>query len=164
MGSLDTLKTFPIGSILTRPEEEDVHYLQKIRQLPQNLRKLISSPTTSAFIRGLTKTYDVPPDKNPLVAFVVLQIVCGERTLSQLANTLATELRLAHGQSQKMAIEIEKELFAPVMLELNKHLTQQKKQSTVAENPLPSQAGGARNVLDLKSQPRPPLPPPIPRR
>lgn len=164
MTELELFKTYPIGSILIRPDSEDTHYLQQITALTPGLKSLIASPTTSAFIRGLTKTYDVPPDKNPWVAFVVLQIACGEKTLSQLANTLATELRLAHGQSQKMAIEIEKELFAPVMLELNKHLTQQKKQSTVAENPLPSQAGGARNVLDLKSQPRPPLPPPIPRR
>lgn len=173
MTELELFKTYPIGSILIRPDSEDTHYLQQITALTPGLKSLIASPTTSAFIRGLTKTYDVPPDKNPWVAFVVLQIACGEKTLTQLPNLLSTELQLVNNKAQQMAQEIEKELFVPVMLELNQYLAQQKTprrsassvgQAATGTAPSATAAGGAHNVLDLKSQPRPPLPPPIPRR
>ncbi len=163
MAELEVIKTYPIGSILTREESEDAQYLQKIKRLTPELRSFIASPKTSAFIRGLGKSYDVLPEKIPLIAFEVLQIAIGDRKTSQLIQDLSQELSLPLPEATQMAKEIE-ELFSPYMLSLN---SANQEQSNSTTHPLETpnlQAGGARNVLDLKTQNRPPVPPPIPSR
>lgn len=156
-------RSVPISSLLLLPTEKRMPYFDQLEIMPRNLRLLLFSPRTGAFIRGLTKVYNVPSEKAPTIALTVLKIAYGEKSLAQLASILSTELQLSNDKAQRIAQEIEKELFAPVMLELNQYLAQKKKAPTSPITTQP-QASGARNVLDLKSQSRPPLPPAIPNR
>lgn len=157
MDQLLEYKSVPFGSILTLPDDNWQNYIPRILALPQSLQKLIFSSRTGAFIRGTVKTYNAPLEKSPFVAFAILQIFLGEKKLTQLASTLTTELSISPDTAGKIAREIEKELFAPIALEFGQYL------SVTEKIPSP-QAGGARNVLDLKTQNRPPVPPPIPSR
>ncbi|MEX1997365.1 MAG: hypothetical protein WEA04_01680 [Candidatus Andersenbacteria bacterium] len=164
----DTYKSRPVGSLLTRERSEEERYLNELPDLPPSLISLLMSAKTGAFIRGLVRNYDLALEKAAMIAFMVLQISFGEKTLLQLSTMLASDLQLPLEKAQSMAQEIERELFAPIMLELNAYLTQKRKitggSTSTPVSSSPSAAGGARNVLDLKSQPRPPQPPAIPQR
>lgn len=161
MDRFEDFTSIPVGSLLDVPPERRRKYLSAIFALPTSLQDIVFQPRTGAFVRGFTKTYNVPVEKYSSIAFMILQTLIGESTVSRLSNLLSTQLQLPNDKAQAMAQEIEKELFVPVMLELNQYLAQQKAPAPPAATP---SAGGARNVLDLKSQPRPPLPPPIPKR
>lgn len=150
--------SYPIGSLLERPAPERTSYMEKIGQLPSPLQDILYSWQTGAYLRGLTKTHNLPLEQATSLAFIVTQISLGEKTLAQLASMLSTQLRVANDKAQQIAKEIERDLFAPLMLELNNYLLQKKK---TAASP-PNVARGVQNVIDLKNQPRPPVPPPIP--
>jgi hypothetical protein len=152
-------RSTPIGSLMDIPKDTSEKYFTFIFLTPSNIQSLLISARTGAFIRGLAKTYNIPIEKAPKIAFAVLQIALGEKTLAQLGSLLSTELPAPNDVAQKIANEIEKELFAPIALELNQYLAK-KKQATLASRPM----GGASNVLNLKNTPQPPPPPPIPKK
>lgn len=161
---MDPLLTIPVGSIATLSTEQSLTYAKQLSAInSRSVRDMITSSKSGAFIRGLTKTYNVPLEQAPRIALMILQIALGEKSLPQLTNLLSVELQIPNTMAQKMAGEIEQELFAPIMLELNQYLTQQQKPATAPQQPSNLSAGGARNVLDLKNKPQPPTPPPIPR-
>ncbi len=168
-------KSIPIGSLLLRDRPEEQRYMQRLAQLPNGLIDVLMSPTTAAYLRGLLKINGIPLEQAPIVAFAVLQICFGEKTLAQLSSMLSTELRLPHDKAQAVASEIERELFSPVLLELNQYLAQKRQAakspfrtevapfaSPLSAPPQPSApAREVKNVLDLKNQkPQPPKPPP----
>lgn len=187
MDQLLSLKSIPIGSILTRPESEDKRLLAGVKALSSGLNKLISAESTGAFIRGIEKSYDLPLGSAPKVAFSVLLITLGERSLAQLPALFSTELKIANDKAQQMAREIERDLFAPVALELNQYLAKQKKlatppqpspglrpagtprrsplqpTATPGESRFPRTPAPMPNILNLKDKRQPPAPPPIPR-
>lgn len=158
MNNIQTFKTIPIGALVSRPEEEDSKYTKKIPDLPPNIKTLISSERTGAYVRGLVKHHDLPEEKAPQIAFSVLQVALGEKQLAQLSSLLSSNVQISSDLSQKIADEIEKDLFAPVMLELNNYLAQKKKDSKST-----SPTEGMDNVVNLKDNPTPkksfPLPP-----
>lgn len=153
--SLLSYKTIPVGSLLTIPEEQESFYLGAIKMLPQQLKTLVTSERTGSYIRGVAKILDVSLEKTPPIAFMVLRVVIGEITLAQLGTVLATELQLPTDMAQAMAKDIEKELFGPVMIELNQYL--RSKQDGLAEAPMepPERTVSGPNVLDLRGG-RPP--------
>jgi len=149
-------KTVPFGSLVLLPDDVWPGYIPRILALPKSLQQLLFSPRTGAYIRGLTKTYNIPLEKAPLIALNVLRICLGEKQTVQLTQVLATDLQTAPGITQKMALDLEKDLFASVALDLNRGATK-------ATLPPPTNYSGARNVLDLKKD-NPPYPlPPRPR-
>lgn len=161
--SLFSFKTIPAGSLLIGSETNDAPYTGQLNILPDSLKKMLISERTGAYIRGLTKTYDVALEQAPQIAFMVLQIAVGEKPLGQLGGMISSELKLANDKAQKMATEIEKELFGPVMLEFNKYL-----QDTKAMKPgvMDKMRVAPQNVLNLKEVPKPPaapLPPAAPK-
>lgn len=161
--NISDYKTVPFGVISTlEPRQQQDVYLEKFFRVPKNTKKIITSTNTGSYIRGLVKTHKLQPEQAPQIAFAVLRVAVGEIALPKLATVLSSELKLANDKAQKIATEIEKDLFAPVALELNEYLAKQK-QSQGAGQTKRAQDAGASNVLNLKNTPKPPRPPQIPK-
>lgn len=156
----EILDSVPLTCLITVTEDKNrLHYIEAALNTPQTISRMLSSPKTGAYIRGLIKTHDLPENTAPLVAFVVLRIAIGELRLNTIKETLVSELNTSPEQAQKIAVELERDLFAPIAQELNQSLALSS-QSPATRSPHPS---GARNVLDLKQQKKIPAPPPLPR-
>lgn len=156
MVNLDNYKTIPIGSLLTVEESISDHYLEKLANLPKGLVTLVLSSTTGAFLKGVARTNNFEVSLVPSLAFAVLRVAMGDVALAQLGSVISSELKMANDKAQRIAQEIEKELFAPVMLELNQFLSRQKQQPKMPIAQAP-------NVINLKNQsptqrPTPPKP------
>ncbi|MFH1353860.1 MAG: hypothetical protein ABIH36_01105 [bacterium] len=151
----------PLGSVLTRPPLEQDQLIEKSFTLPRPVKSLFNAERTGAYIIGLAKAYRLSTDQAHSIALMILTVGLGEKTLAQLASLLSTELKLSNDKAQKMAREIEEDLFGPVMKELEEYWQRQKSGPPAPE----ASAGetGARNVLNLKEQKKPPAPPPMPR-
>lgn len=85
----------------------------------------------------------------------MVQIFVGEKNFAQLPAMLSTELQLPNDKAQKMAAEIEKDVFGPVRGELDEFLRTQKQGKGSIALRLPSVAQGKernslQNVLNLK--------------
>lgn len=165
-------KSKPLGSVLTRPSTEQDRLIEKSFTLPRSVRNLFVSERTGAYIIGLAKAYKLSTDHAPVIAFIVLRIGFGDKVLAQLPSLLSTELKLPNDKAQKMAREIEEDLFGPVRKELEEYWRRQKSGPPVGRGslaggpPAPEASAGetgARNVLDLKKERKPPAPPPMPR-
>lgn len=144
-------QSVPVGAIQTLEESKRGFYIAKSLETPKKVQDILFSNETSAFVRGLVKSYDIDINLSPKIALAILFIAIGEKTLAQLPAILSTELKLPNDKAQKMAVEIEKDVFGPVRGELEEFLRQQ-------SNPprkVPSSAGttGIRNVLNLKELP-----------
>lgn len=146
------LESIPIASIVSRPESEDEWFLSAVNKLPSQLKALASSEKTGAYIRGILKSYDIEQQKIPQFSFIIMQIIIGTKKLSDLGGLLSAELRIANDKAQKMAAELEHDLFAPVAGELNDYLAKRNREMKKIENKATGnpRAAGATNVLDLK--------------
>ncbi|MDP3997214.1 MAG: hypothetical protein Q8P73_01805 [bacterium] len=158
--------SIPIESLLSRDVVEEKKYINALNSVSGPLRSIIFSARTGAYLRGVGKTYSVSPALISSLSFIVLKICFGEITLSRLSVVLSSELKLSMDKAQKMALEIERDLFAPVMMEL-RTVNTAKSVNTVnsapANNKTVSGSMGLRNVLDLKKQQSPPRPPAMPK-
>lgn len=151
-----SFETYPIGAGMAQPIERWDEICELVNLIPRSARNMISSPRTAAFIRGIAKTHNLQTEQGPSIAYAVLQVVLGEKTLAQLSSLLSSDLKIANDKAQAIASEIEKELFAPIMLEYNKFMQSRKAQ--------PKQSlGGAMNVLNLKTTSKPSTSPGITR-
>ncbi|MBI3255999.1 MAG: hypothetical protein HYZ63_03440 [Candidatus Andersenbacteria bacterium] len=142
----------PNGSLLTISELDRLPYIEGIVAMPASVHKIISSSATGSYIRGLAKTFNLPPTAASQIALQVLAVATGLKRLADLAGLLSSVLKIANDKAQAIATDIEKELFAPVMLDFNKYLQTRK---TAAPQP----TGGAMNVLNLKKPPSLPTQP-----
>lgn len=133
MTDFKTLKTIPIHSLLNFPQEQSDRYLEKWFRLPASVKSMLSSPRTGAFVRGLAVNYGIALDQAWLVANIVLMVCLGELETEQLPSTIQHEFKIDGIKAAKMAHEIERELLAPVMLDLNRYLSQKK--SSQVEHP-----------------------------
>lgn len=167
MATTDTVFSIPAHSLIKMIDENYRHsYLALAIGAPKNVADLLFSPKTGAYIQGVVKAYDLPEDVAPQIAFGVLRVSLGLIPLANFAATLSSELKVANDVAQKMAAELEHDLFAPVAGELNTYLETRKLETRKLENKATGdpRAAGASNVLDLKNKPQPPVPPPIPPR
>lgn len=162
--NFDIYKSIPVGSLVDFETTDDSKYLADFPNMPTSLINLIMSPQTGAYVRGTLKTNEVELSKTPRLAFIILRIATGEITLAKLAAVISSELQIANDKAQEMAREIEHDLIAPVAMELNQYLENRKKEKKTTDNKATGspQAAGAKNVLDLKKQTRPPRPPQMP--
>ncbi len=152
----------PLGSLLTRPPLEQDRLIEKSFTFPRSVKSLLTAERTGAYIIGLAKAYKLSISQAHSIAFMVLTVGLGEKKLAQLPSLLSTELRLPNDAAQKMAREIEEDLFGPVRKELEeywrKNPPSSRQSGTLARQ---GSEGGVRNVLNLKEQKRPPVPPPM---
>lgn len=155
-------KSKPLGSVLTRPPVEQDRLIERSFTLPRSVKNLFVSEKTGAYIIGLAKAYKLSTGYAPVIAFIVLRVGFGDKTLAQLPSLLSTELKLPNDKAQAMAREIEQDLFGPVRKELEEYWRKGAgKMSPLVPEAMVGKAG-ARNVLNLKEQKRPPVPPPMP--
>ncbi|MEO6077212.1 MAG: hypothetical protein ABIP54_00305, partial [Candidatus Andersenbacteria bacterium] len=117
MSELNNYKSTPIGSLITKTNEEGEHYIQKMMVMPPKLVTLLMSSNTGAYVVGLMRAYKLEPSLGSVVAFNILKIVHGDLALDQLAITLAPELQLTIENSIKIASEIDQDIFAPIQSE-----------------------------------------------
>lgn len=153
--AFEEFESTPNGSLLTITEFERPPYIKGMVAMPDSVHKMVSSPSTGSYIRGLTKTFNLPPTAASQIALQVLAVAAGLKRLADLAGLLSSVLKIANDKAQAIAGDIEKELFGPVMLDFNKYLQAKK---TAPEKP----TGGAMNVLNLKKPLAPPLQAPKP--
>lgn len=153
------MSLIPLSSLVNRPQDEE-RFLTQLSYLPSELKKIVGSTKTAIYITGLLKNYTLPPEKGGALAFIILEIAFAEKTMAQLSSIISTELQLPSDRAQKMASEIERDLFAPIILEYNQFVASKKNQTGTSVTS--AEDSGAHNVLDLKAQPKAPLPPPMP--
>lgn len=158
---MDSFYVMPVGSIYSRPEQASVGYLDIIEELPIAIKGMISSVETVSYIKGLSRAYDTSEEGQAAIAFAILEITIGKKTTTQLSAILSTELKLPNNKAQKMALEIEHDIFGPIKRELDMFLQQQKIKGASATNitaPTPLNPASTRqrtlyqpqNVLNLK--------------
>ncbi|MDA1168767.1 MAG: hypothetical protein O3A36_00320 [bacterium] len=137
---MDTFQLYPIGSILSRPEEATQGYLDIVSLLPQNIKDILAAPNSAAFVLGIVKSYNISEAQAPSIAFEILEVAIGKKTFAQLSGVFVAELGLAPDQAQKMALEIEKDIFGPIKGELDEFLRGQKGSETTPSiaSPQPS--------------------------
>lgn len=152
--------TVPIGSLVLHDLAEADRYMNFLSALTPGLVNIVMSDTVGAFLRGLAKEFGLPNENVPQLAFAVLRVAVGEIELPKLGATLSSELKLPNDKAQAMAKEIEKELFSPVMLELNQWLEKQKQATSTKAS---AAKAGARNIVDLKHQSPKQPPGPLPK-
>ncbi len=158
MNDFDILVSIPSGSMMSRPQHEATALIQSSGDVPKSVRDMISSLKTGVYIRGLATQFRLSPDKVSVIAFSVLRVAYGKISLAELSTTLSSELKLSSEVAEKISREIEKKLFAPISLELNRYLAQKKSgEKSVVQKKLNMQ-----NVLDLKDQRQAPRPPRMP--
>lgn len=146
---MDSFHALPIGSIYAYEEKMSVGYLSIAQDLPVAIKGLIASTETASYIKGLSRTYDIPEDNQPAIAFAILEVAIDKKTFAQLPAILSTELQLPNDKAQKMAAEIEKDVFGPVRAELDEFLSRKaatQPRDTAVRNSL-------QNVLNLKELP-----------
>lgn len=167
MESFDLYKSIPLGSLVVFPENES-KYLDRLVEMPPGLADLLMAPKTGAFLRGIVRNAIIDLAKAPDLAYIVLKVGMGEVLMAKLAATISGLLQLPNDKAQKMAAELEHDLFAPVAVELNQYLETKKQQDKAIANKATGnpRAAGATNVLDLKDSgaQRRPVPPPLPRK
>lgn len=143
-----TFPTVPIGSLININADQSRAYIHLAFTTPEHVQDMLFSANTGVFLNTLGKQFGLLIDQVEKIAFVVLRVAVGEIELAKLGAVLSAELKLPNDKAQSIAKEIEKELFSPVMLELNDWLAKRKQgQGT--------QPAGVKNVVDLKNQPLP---------
>jgi hypothetical protein len=151
-----------LGAMAVLDDVRRAQLREKFSKTTGGVRKLVLSQESIPFLRGLARTHNVPDDKVPKLALGVLYVALGEWPLSNLAAGLSSTMGIPNDVAQKVAAEIEKELFAPIMLEFNKFLEKQRQPKAEEK----AKQAGATNVIDLKNKPpqtrpsRPVLPKP----
>lgn len=169
--TIDQYKRTPFGSNLLLPPEQREELLEAFFILPPAVKQMVISFKTAAYLQGAMRSYDLPDDQTPKLSLIVFRVALGLKPLGQLPVLISSELGVPNDRAQALATEIERDLFAPIMMEYNNYVTARKAAPTKS-----AAASGAPNVLNLKNKltalppnvPRPltvttpPPPPPLP--
>ncbi|MEK7500042.1 MAG: hypothetical protein AAB649_05555 [Patescibacteria group bacterium] len=108
------LTSIPINSLVIIPDNDRLQYINTVFTLPKKIQDILFSLDTGSAVRGIARSYDIPDELQPSIAFAILEIATGKKTFAQLPSIFSAELGLAPVQAQKMASEIEKDIFGPV--------------------------------------------------
>src|SRR3989338_8019270 len=131
-----------IESLVNLQESDRLRYLALIFTMPEKIRSILFTAETASYIRGFLKAHDIPLNYTETLSISIICILTGEKTMAQLPAILSTELKLQNDKAQKMAAEIEKDVFGPVKAELDEFLRKQKARSGSIALRLPSVAQG----------------------
>lgn len=154
-------------SLLGCSDAERLRYLQSIFGAPTKIKSIFFAPETTSYVVGFLKSHDISLDYINILSLSIVRILAGDKSFVQLPGMLATELKLPNDKAQKMAAEIEKDLFGPVRQELDEFIRKQKVKGGSMVNkssgaspiskphptsPFDRSSGlrGARNLLNLK--------------
>ncbi len=155
-----------IDAIFENPPEVSIGYGELLAKLPQKIKEILGAQTTGAYVSGIIRSYSLSEEKRNVLALSIIRVAIGKKTFAQLPATLSNELQLPMDKAQKMAGEIEKDLFDPVRNELNTFLQSQKGSMSQPSSTPPSARPAApmRNVLDLKEITARPKQPQLPQK
>lgn len=160
---ISAYKSTPIGSLHRISDEERLPYIETILETPENVQRIIFSANTGAFFRGICKQFQLAPEIAEEIAFLFTLICIGKIEFHQFAVQLSSRLRISLNQANQISQEIEKEIIAPVSLELNQYLSKRKQQkNTLVKTQSTTTLGAPSNLLNLKDNRKPPRPPSIP--
>ncbi len=159
--------------------------MDNLEQLPEGLKSLLVTPRTGAFVIGLLRENSIPVENINIILYLIVQVAFGRKRLADLRQLLVNE-NIQPDKAQAITTTLERDLFAPVMRELGEvqKRTERPPAAAKAMSVGPRSAGGGApplikgeksnlqrpelkgvpNVLDLKEQRKPPVPPPIPRK
>src|SRR3989338_4077896 len=140
-----------IESLVNLQESDRLRYLALIFTMPEKIRSILFTAETASYIRGFLKAHDIPLNYTETLSISIICILTGEKTLAQLPAILSTELKLPNDKAQKMAAEIEKDVFGPVKKELDEF--NKTRITTPRKVPPTGETTGLRNVLNLKELP-----------
>ena len=87
-------------------------------KLPEGLQKTISAMSTASAIEQASDKYGVPPEKIPLVAQNVRDVLLGLTMPEEFEASLKKDLGLGEEETKQMARELNRYLFYPVKPEL----------------------------------------------
>lgn len=150
--------SIPLGSLVRYPEKED-YYLNLFKKMPAAARRIVTSSTIGAFVRGLLISYKLPAESVSFISFLILQVVAGEIKSGQVAGQISSKLSLANDKAEAIAIEIERDLVGPIQTELEDFWAKRENEETARQAQTSADKGGAKNVLNLKTENAPPKPP-----
>jgi len=142
-------QSVPISSSLLLTPEDRKEIFNKYAELNPSLRRLLVDPKTGAYIRGLTKEFQLHPAYAPRIALVILRIAVGILDPAKMGATLSTELQLSNDTAQHLARELEKDLISPLSIAFGQQKTKKATQQDQEKSQNVKRAG-ARNVLNLK--------------
>lgn len=155
----------PTSSVIQLSREDVDYYIKEMNCLPDAIFRVMNSPNTGAFLHGLAgKAGNNEPQQAAILGFTVLQVSIGEVPLAQLAGAISTNLKLPNDKAQKLANEIEKEIFLPISGELQEYVAKQRQSKTSIRDKLDqgqpsSQTDRPQNLIDLKKDPKEPITP-----
>lgn len=129
--------------------------VQQLFQLPDTVFGMVTSLKTGAYLKRVAKDHELNEQQLQALSKSVLDIALGNLAPTQHAPTIAKELKVSTDMAHKLSSTLEKDLFAPIALDLNKPRRQQS--TPTSDNPPPKPP----NVLNLKDQQSPPAPPRI---
>lgn len=154
-----TVVSVPVSSFIYSDPNVRRAYIEKAIDTPTNVRILLFSPRTGAFLRGVVKTADLPPQSVQFLAQVVLKVAIGELAASELASEISRNLNTPQTIAEKVSKDIEKDLLSSISLELNSHHPNPDNHKQKTQSTPPTKQN---NVLDLKQPQKPLRPPEIP--
>lgn len=123
MAEFDTFFSIPSGSMARiEDREERQRYLDAFNALPKELMAVVNDAKIGAWLRGVATANNLPVEQSADIARVVLEVVCGMIRPDEMAKALSERLKVDRALGARISGEIEKELLAPVALELNQFL------------------------------------------
>jgi len=163
MVNIERYVATPLGSTILLDQAASSHCVDQYTQLPSNLRAFASSPKTGSYIMGLIKNFNLPAGTETKIALSLFRILTGDNTFAQLSTVLSSSLKISTSKAETIVAEIEKELIAPIAHDLNSYLSAKKRIKASITSKMSTDHASSNNVINLKDQTRPPIPPLIPR-
>lgn len=181
--ALEYLDTCPLTADAEDiPEETFLAHMKASKTLPENIRRILVSPQTSAWIRAtVTEKYQLSLDHAVSLAVLLREILFGEQGAASITKDIQHRLAVPQGTAELLAKDVTRKFIVPNYFQVSKlHDRFQQAQGTPHGYPAasaPTLSGrerplappsippaGARlgNVVDLRSTPRPGETPPPP--
>lgn len=160
MALFDTLKTIPVGAVLTLPEEQRLPTLEKLNNSPASIRNLASAERTGAYVRGLARTYNLSLEQSWNIALTLLYLCLGEIPRQELVPHLSQQAGIPTDTAQKIVQDIDRELLTSVNLDLNRLLAQKQGNTPSPQpSPTPTRSDLTPKPTPSPTKPSPPAPP-----
>lgn len=128
----DTIKYLQINPLFVFSETEtpleNKKKLQQFFSSPQTIKDIIVSVESTDKIRKITTTdYKLPPESAKKVSLLIRKIFFGEIAVSEFINKITESLSINRELAQKIALDINKEIFhqaAPELKEIQRRFWQ----------------------------------------
>jgi len=87
---------YPISSGMAHGPERWAEITEVVEGTPRPILDMLAAPRTASFIRGLIKTYKLPPERGQFIAYAVLRVALGEKALTELSSAMLLPVSIVH--------------------------------------------------------------------